>query len=101
MKVKEILDALKYLDLETEVQFEMNIGCCNNTIKLDVCDLEVYKSTSPEDDLSVFSFNKIPGYYSCKAWKKTDDQHQELLDKINSKEIGYELHADGVKEVEY
>jgi hypothetical protein len=83
MKAKELIEELQKVGPETEIQFNIQDGCCGDYIELDIIDSEFgtrFKDTKHEEDLARFMFAPLPGYNSCSqsgGTKRLDEKYWE------------------------
>ena len=115
MKVKEIIEELSKADPETEVHFEMDVGCCGDTMDVVVDEVRAgqYTIKNKEYQYATFKLDAVAGYYSCRQIGVTIKSHNDYWEPFNkeylvdrhgnplkTEEPKFEMHPDGVKEVE-
>jgi hypothetical protein len=92
MKTKELMEILQQCDPEQEVSFQIDDGCCGDSISLNCYDYEHswdYNKETRKFDVpgwAVLRFGHLPGYRSCRQSSGTQKAHEEYWARFDKKE---------------
>jgi hypothetical protein len=86
MKASELKELLKNTDENSEVFFQIQDGCCGDTISLKIVDSEVFNYKDGESGDVFVTFKYLPGYKTCIQSGGTQNSHKKYMETFNIKE---------------
>jgi hypothetical protein len=97
MKAKHLIEALKALEPDDEVMFQMQSGCCGDVDTLEPVyeepELFVY-STRRDQKIERFvliDFKPLPGYFTCRQAGSTIRGHEEYMKRLGKTPDGTKI----------
>lgn len=80
MKKAKLLELIQKLDDNDEILFQIQDGCCDDSLDL-IVDDTAYHNLDVEGKVVIVKFSSLPGYRSCIQAGQTKRADQEYWEK--------------------